>query len=195
MPSTTKAGKKQSKASKSVREDKYRAVEEVLSEEEGLSEEPTAKKACVSPELAGIQPEKRMAMVATLVHTIGSHSSDVNWVDFNNKVLATCSGDKTVRLWSLDGYSELPRSPLCDHSYTVYCCVFSPFGGLLASCSMDGKVILWDTNSWDKVGTFMHPSKYSIRSCRFSPNSKLLVTGSDDETLCLWDVQSRKLIR
>ena len=136
-----------------------------------------------------------MPLKASLLHTINAHMTDVNAVAFSDNSLASCSGDKTCRLWSLDDFSELPSSPLCGHKYSIHCCVFSPSGHVLASCSTDGRVILWDCKTGDKVSVFEHKSKSSIRVCRFSKDSCYLVTGSDDETVCLWDIATRKLIR
>lgn len=135
-------------------------------------------------------------MVASLVHTISAHTSDINGVAFStDNKLATCSGDKTTRLWDVDDFSELPCSPLCGHTYYVHCCTFSPFGTILATCSTDGKMIVWDVQNGKKVAILQHQKLNSIRVCRFSPNSKFLVSGSDDENVCLWSVQQKKLLR
>ncbi|XP_064644227.1 WD repeat, SAM and U-box domain-containing protein 1-like isoform X2 [Lineus longissimus] len=136
-----------------------------------------------------------MSTLATLLHTISSHSGDINCVSFSGKVLATCSGDKSVRLWNIDDYQELPASPLLGHTYYVHDCVFSAFGTLLASCSRDGKVILWDIKSGDKIATLQHPSKTGIRTCQFSPNTTLLATGGDDDAIGLFDVSTKTFIR
>ena len=133
--------------------------------------------------------------IANHIHTIKAHSSDVNGVCFSEDTLATCSSDKTIRLWSLSDFTEEPVSPLCGHTYSVHNCTFSPSGATLATCSTDGKVILWDGKTWDKLAVLGHSSGSSIRVCRFSPTSDLLVTGSDDDKLCIWDVKARKLIR
>lgn len=134
--------------------------------------------------------------VASLIHTIATHTSDVNSVAFSpDGTLATASGDKTVRLWDTADFSELTASPLVGHSYYVHCCTFSPFGTILATCSTDGKLILWDVKSGSKVATFQHSSKQSIRVCRFSPDSNYIVSGSDDETLALWDITTKTLVR
>ena len=133
--------------------------------------------------------------IASSYHTIGSHTSDVTSVAFSTDLLASCSSDKTVRLWSMEDFSELPCSPLCGHLYNVHCCAFSPFGTILASCSTDGKCILWDVPSGEKIGVLEHKSRGSIRICRFSRNGSMLATGGDDDKLCVWDTASRKLLR
>ena len=60
----------------------------------------------------------RMSLINHL-HTIAVHSSDINSLAFNNELLASGSGDKTVRLWNLDeDFIERPFSPLNQgHTY------------------------------------------------------------------------------
>ena len=135
-------------------------------------------------------------MAVTHTHTITAHTSDINCLSFSNTALATCSSDKTVRLWDLTGsYAELPSSPLCGHTYSVRSVHFSPDGLTLASCSTDGKLIMWDLATGNKKAIFEHQSKSAIRVCRFSPDGTTLATGCDDETFCLWDVKNSKFIR
>lgn len=84
---------------------------------------------------------------ATVNQVLVGHTSDVTSCDCFGDSLATCSGDKTVRLWfknSEGSFTESDCSPLVEHTYGVNCVRFSPFGTLLASCSTDGKVILWN---------------------------------------------------
>ncbi|KAL4229143.1 WD repeat [Mactra antiquata] len=138
---------------------------------------------------------EQSTIVASLEHTICSHTSDVNGVCFSKgKYLATCSGDKTVRVWNTEDYTEVQSSPLCGHTYYVHCCAFSPFGTLLASCSTDGKVIIWDPLTGKKKYTFQHESKSPIRVIRFSPDSKMLLSGCDDNNLCLWNLTTESLV-
>ncbi|XP_014783061.1 WD repeat, SAM and U-box domain-containing protein 1 [Octopus bimaculoides] len=129
-------------------------------------------------------------------HSLESHTSDINGLAFSKHVMASCAGDKTVRLWSFPGFAEInPFSPLTGHSLYVNSCTFNPAGTLLASCSTDGKLILWNLNTGHQEAVLEHPSKGGIRVCKFSPNGFYLVSGSDDETLCIWESTSLDLIR
>ncbi|KAK7092291.1 WD repeat, SAM and U-box domain-containing protein 1-like [Littorina saxatilis] len=134
-------------------------------------------------------------MVASLIHTISTHTGDVTSVAATHGKLATTSGDKTVRLWSSEDYSELPCSPLLGHSYIIHYCTFSPLGTILATCSTDGKLILWDVKTGEIRAQFEHESKSSIRVCKFSPDSSRIVSGSEDDKICIWEIATKQLIR
>ncbi|XP_069717850.1 WD repeat, SAM and U-box domain-containing protein 1 isoform X1 [Phaenicophaeus curvirostris] len=133
--------------------------------------------------------------MATLIHTLADHSDDVNCCAFSSSCLATCSLDKTVRVYSLNGFSELPYSPLKGHTYAVHCCCFSPSGHALASCSTDGTTVVWDTRDGQVLAVLEQPGSSPVRVCRFSPESTYLVSGAADGSVALWNVQSLKLCR
>ncbi|XP_075385805.1 WD repeat, SAM and U-box domain-containing protein 1 isoform X1 [Tenrec ecaudatus] len=130
-----------------------------------------------------------------LIHTFADHGDDVNCCAFSSSLLATCSLDKTVRLYSLSDFVELPYSPLKFHTYAVHCCCFSPSGHVLASCSTDGTTVLWDTHSGQTLAVMEQPSGSPVRVCRFSPDSTCLASGAADGTVVLWNTQSYKLYR
>ncbi|PAA90722.1 hypothetical protein BOX15_Mlig005854g3, partial [Macrostomum lignano] len=136
-----------------------------------------------------------MRVSAKLAAGLAAHSGDVNGVAFSNRYLATCSGDKTVRLWEAGTMREAACSPLLGHTYYVNCVAFSPFSTILVSCSTDGNIIFWEPDTGQKLGLFTHPSKCGIRSGVFSLNSQLFASGSEDGSICLWDVSSRSMLR
>ncbi|XP_025131960.3 WD repeat, SAM and U-box domain-containing protein 1 isoform X6 [Bubalus bubalis] len=130
-----------------------------------------------------------------LIHTLADHNDDVNCCAFSSSLLATCSLDKTIRLYFLSDFTEVPYSPLKFHTYAVHCCCFSPSGHILASCSTDGTTVLWDTQNGQILAVMEQPSGSPVRVCRFSPDSTCLVSGASDGTVVLWNAQSYKLHR
>ncbi|XP_036599118.1 WD repeat, SAM and U-box domain-containing protein 1 isoform X1 [Trichosurus vulpecula] len=133
--------------------------------------------------------------MVTLIRTLADHGDDVNYCAFSSSLLATCSLDKTIRLYSLNGFNELPYSPLKCHAYAVHCCCFSPSGHVLASCSTDGTTILWNTQTGHILAVLNQPSGSPVRVCRFSPDSTYLVSGAADGTVVSWNMQTYKLFR
>nr|XP_020654018.1 WD repeat, SAM and U-box domain-containing protein 1 isoform X3 [Pogona vitticeps] len=130
-----------------------------------------------------------------LICTLGDHRDDVNCCAFSSSYLATCSLDKTVRLYHLSDFNELPYSPLKGHTYAVHCCCFSSLGHILASCSTDGNTILWNTENGLKLAVLEHPCRSPVRICRFSPDSTYVVSGAADGSVNVWNVQSFKVCR
>lgn len=130
-----------------------------------------------------------------LIHTLADHGDDVSCCAFSSSLLATCSLDKTIRLYSLSDFAELPHSPLKFHTYAVHCCCFSPSGHILASCSTDGTTVLWGAHSGQPLVVMEQPGGSPVRVCRFSPDSAYLASGAADGSVVLWNAQSYKLYR
>jgi WD40 repeat protein len=108
----------------------------------------------------------------------------------DGRLLASCSWDKTVRLW--DPGSGQPWQILTGHNYFVESVAFSPDGRLLASGGTDG-VFLWNPATGqphrgitDRAG--------SVHSVAFSPDGRLLASGGTDG-IHLWDPASGQLQR
>ncbi|TMQ29195.1 MAG: hypothetical protein E6K70_26075, partial [Planctomycetota bacterium] len=79
--------------------------------------------------------------------TLKGHQGSVMAVTFSpdGKILASCSRDKTIKLWDA-ATGELKRT-LTEHTADVYDVTFSPKGNLLASASTDKTIRLWDAQS------------------------------------------------
>ena len=83
--------------------------------------------------------EKRM------LHRVQGHGGAIVHcaVDPGGKILATCSTDGKISLWSITTGENL-RTLKDGHSAEVTSCSFCSFGSILASSSRDKKVILWN---------------------------------------------------
>ncbi|XP_070696971.1 WD repeat, SAM and U-box domain-containing protein 1 isoform X2 [Pempheris klunzingeri] len=133
--------------------------------------------------------------MTSLICTLQDHRDDVNWCAFSGELLATCSGDKTLRIYSTRDFSELPFSPLSGHGYSVHCCCFSACGQFLASCSTDATTMVWSMVTGDIEAVLEHPGRSPVRICALSPDSAHLVSGASNGTLALWDFPSKQLRR
>ncbi|GGA03072.1 WD40 repeat domain-containing protein [Okeania sp. KiyG1] len=79
-------------------------------------------------------------------------------------LIASASGDKTVKLWKPDG--TLVHT-LTGHEKVVMDVAFSPKGDLLASASWDGKVKLWSFNQDDLLP---YPCQWMSDYLKNNPN-------------------------
>ncbi|XP_076119651.1 WD repeat, SAM and U-box domain-containing protein 1-like [Alosa pseudoharengus] len=127
--------------------------------------------------------------------TLRDHRDDVNGCALSATLLATCSGDKTIRVYSLGDFSELPFSPLSGHGYGVHWCCFSSCGNYLASCSTDATVVIWSMDTGEIIFKYEHPGRSPVRVCALSPDSSLVLSCASDGTVALWDFQSTSLRR
>lgn len=91
-------------------------------------------------------------------------------------------------------------STLTGHDRWVNSVAFSPDGRLLASCSYDNSVALWDVRRGEGERLIGHAGPLlgvmgSVFSVAFSPDGRTLASGGNDDTVRLWDVDSRRVTR
>jgi WD40 repeat protein len=70
----------------------------------------------------------------------------------NSQMLASGSGDKTIKLWNTHTNTEI--FTLTGHLKSVNSVAFSPGSNMLASGSDDQTVNLWNVRSMTKITTF-----------------------------------------
>ncbi|CAD8055015.1 unnamed protein product [Paramecium primaurelia] len=86
---------------------------------------------------------------------------------------------------------QMKKSILQGHSGNVNSVCFSPDGTILASCSDDKSIRLWNIQTGQQNALLNGHSDY-VRSVCFSPDGQTLASGSDDNSIRLWDVRTGK---
>jgi WD40 repeat protein len=129
---------------------------------------------------AGASPQK-----GKLFRTLVGHAAAVWRVAFSqdSKMIATGSGDNTVKLWTLEG--KLLET-LKGHTAAIWGVAFSPDGKIVASGSVDGTVKLWKLDGTEITTLRGHTA--AIRKIAISRDGTLLASGGDDNTLILWNL-------
>ncbi len=106
----------------------------------------------------------------------------------DSRLLASCSLDRTVRVWEVDGNA---CRVLRGHTDEVFAAAFHPGGTRLATAGRDGTVWLWDLARGEAVVRLPGHANY-VWSLAFSPDGTTLASGSGDATVRLWDTAPLK---
>jgi len=137
----------------------------------------------------GAKPTKKPT--PNLASDLRGHGSQVLGLSFSpdGKLLASCSADKTVRLWDVAKKSQLRT--LGTQPDTVYSVAFSPDGKFLATAGGDKSVRLFNVENGIELRKFTGPES-AVYSVAFSPDGKKLAAGGvaigKTRKLFVWDV-------
>ncbi|XP_040200273.1 apoptotic protease-activating factor 1 [Rana temporaria] len=143
------------------------------------------------------------ALTGKLIREYVEHSEQVTCCQFTNgnaaSLLATCSYDCTLKLWDID--KKYCLNTLFGHSDRVNHCRFSPDDKYLASCSMDGILLIWEVSSAneyksiDVAQSFQSEdeSQFLLKCCSWASDcSRVMVTARN--YLYIFDVESSDLV-
>ncbi|MFN6478124.1 protein kinase domain-containing protein, partial [Nostoc sp. DedQUE07] len=133
------------------------------------------------------------SITGQFLRTLTGHSSWVSSVTISSdgQILASGSGDKTIKLWSVTTGKEIRT--LTGHSSSVQSVAISSDGQILASSSGDNTIKLWSVAT-GRVRTLTGHS-YSVQSVAISSDGQILASASNDQTIKLWSVTTGKEIR
>ncbi|KAI8819347.1 WD40-repeat-containing domain protein [Fimicolochytrium jonesii] len=99
-------------------------------------------------------------------------------LDYYGKRLATCSSDRTIKIYEVDGENHRLIDTLRGHDGPVWQIAWAhpKFGNVLASCSYDAKVAVWkETNGvWSRVWEHITHTA-SVNSLAWAPHEFGLV--------------------
>lgn len=111
-------------------------------------------------------------------------------MDYYGKRLATCSSDRTIKIFEVIQNTQDLVATLAGHEGPVWQVDWAhpKFGSILASCSYDRKVIIWkETNgAWNKLYEFCE-HKSSVNSVQWAPHEwgLMLACASSDESFSI----------
>lgn len=122
------------------------------------------------------------------------HTNNSTSTDSRPRYLLSCSADCTIRLWSLDTWTNLVVYK--SHNLPVWDVRFSPYGHYFTSCSADRTARLWSTPQIAPLRLFVgHDS--DVDTVAWHPNSAYIFTGSGapDKTVRMWDISRGQAVR
>lgn len=107
-------------------------------------------------------------------------------LDYYGRRLATCSSDKTIKIFEIDGDNHKLITTLTNHEGPVWQVAWAhpKFGSILASCSYDGTVLIWkedQMNQWSIISEYTS-HQASVNSVSWAPHelgAVLLCSSSD----------------
>ncbi|OWF51253.1 protein SEC13 homolog [Mizuhopecten yessoensis] len=111
-------------------------------------------------------------------------------LDYYGTKLATCSSDRTIKIFDVKSGQQTLVSELRGHDGPVWQLAWAHpmFGNLLASCGYDKKVIVWkETNgTWGKLYEYPNHDS-SVNSVQFAPHEfgLILACGSSDGSISI----------
>ncbi|KAF7971790.1 hypothetical protein HWV62_19921 [Athelia sp. TMB] len=117
------------------------------------------------------------------------HSGQVNCVvcSPDGALIASCSDDKTIRLWDAETRQE--ARVLEGHTGSVVSVAFSPDGAHLVSASLDKTIRVWDVKAGKPAGAPLEGHASWVLSVAYSPDGTHIVSGSSDGTVQVWDAE------
>jgi WD40 repeat protein len=116
------------------------------------------------------------------------HASEilcVVWNPLNNRQLATCSNDKTIKVWDI--YSEQILFNLIGHSSSINSISWSHRTNLICSGSSDNTIKIWDMAQLGKEIKTLHGHQDWVLCVAWNSHDTQIASGSQDKTIKIWE--------
>jgi hypothetical protein len=130
----------------------------------------------------------------TLVKDLMTTNDSVFAVAFSpdGKRLATCSADRSIRVFNLESYAQ--ELLIEDHADWVMDIAWSPDGAKLASASRDKTSKLFDAKTGESIVTFPGHNEV-VYGVSFAPDGNQVLTSGRDNRIRAWNPADAKQIR
>ena len=117
-------------------------------------------------------------------HTLGVTSVAIS---FDGSQIASCSYDKTIRLWNAHTYKLIQE--LTGHTNVIYSVSFSFNGNTIVSSGFDKTIRLWNADTGQLIKVLSgHIS--NVKSVTFVSDDNAVLSGSHDMTVRLWNTNT-----
>ncbi|GAA5987953.1 hypothetical protein JCM10908_007288 [Rhodotorula pacifica] len=122
----------------------------------------------------------------SLLGTFKGHKRGVWSVKFSpvDQVLATASGDRTVKLWNLSDFTCVKTFE--GHSNSVLRVDFLTRGMQLATAASDGLVKVWNIKD-EECATTLDNHEEKVWALAVSKDEKFVVSGGADSVITVWE--------
>ncbi|PCH35994.1 WD40 repeat-like protein [Wolfiporia cocos MD-104 SS10] len=128
-------------------------------------------------------------LMLSVLQTLRGHTAKSYCAAFfpNGTKIASCSADRTTRIWSVGAAACM--KVLEGHEGNVTCVAISSPGDRIASGSHDRTVRLWDAHSGECLAVMQDHTDRVCSICISSDGSRL-ASASEDHTIRVWDLQA-----
>ncbi|RUS87269.1 hypothetical protein EGW08_004949 [Elysia chlorotica] len=108
----------------------------------------------------------------------------------SGSLLASCGGDKTIRIWGKEGDSWVCKSVLMDaHTRTIRTVSWSPCGQYLAAASFDATTSIWSRKSGEfECLATLEGHENEVKCVGWACTGNLLATCARDKSVWIWEV-------
>ncbi len=144
--------------------------------------------------LASAWPNGELRAALDCIRTLRGHTDEIRCLAFHpsNTMIASGSGDRTVRLWRLaDG--QLLHT-FNGHKKAINCLAVSPDGRLIASGGRDRRVFIWKLPA-ARTTIELKGHTQPVLCMAITPDSQILATGGADGGIQLWHLPDGKNLR
>ncbi|XP_015784747.1 transducin beta-like protein 3 [Tetranychus urticae] len=151
--------------------------------------EDTTMKVWKIPTKIKVEPDSKEIHLSTL-ETVKAHDKDINGLAIapNDKFIASCSQDRTAKLWSFDKNLSLAGT-LKGHRRGIWSIAFSPVDVIVATASADTTIKLWSLNDFSCLKT-LQSHESSVLNFVFVNRGMQIISSSSDGNVKLWTVKT-----